>query len=78
MTEPLGPPNLGDALDHITTTFRGMTAHADEVQCECHWGSAEELAMLKVPDVELAPDLLRRTVWAMDWDDAGWPYPAHG
>jgi hypothetical protein len=46
-----------------------MAAHAGERQCECHWGSAEELASLKVPDVELAPDLLRRTVWAMDWDD---------
>jgi hypothetical protein len=46
-----------------------MTAHADEIQCECHWGSEEELASLKVPDVELDPDLLRRTMWAPGWSD---------
>src|SRR5947209_2759041 len=46
-----------------------MTAHPDEHNCECHWGSAEELALLKVPDVVLEPDLLRRTCWAPDWDD---------
>ncbi|MEU4352937.1 hypothetical protein [Streptomyces sp. NPDC023838] len=40
-----------------------MTARSDEAQCDCHWGSAEELALLKVPDVVLDPDLLRRT-----WD----------
>ena len=32
-------------------------------------GSAEELAQLKVPDVELDPDLLCRTWRASDWDD---------
>ncbi|WP_373431098.1 hypothetical protein [Streptomyces turgidiscabies] len=46
-----------------------MTARANEVQCDCHWGSAEELALLKVPDVELDPDLLYRTWHAPDWDD---------
>ena len=34
-----------------------------------HWGSAEELASLKVPDIELEPDLLRRTWQAPDWHD---------
>lgn len=46
-----------------------MTARADETNCECHWGSAEELASLKVPDIELEPDLLRRTWQAPDWYD---------
>lgn len=46
-----------------------MTARADEYNCECHWGSAEELASLKVPDIELEPDLLRRTWQAPDWLD---------
>ncbi len=31
--------------------------------------SAAELALLKVPDVDLHPDLLRRTWEAPDWDD---------
>ncbi|MFE5240823.1 MULTISPECIES: hypothetical protein [unclassified Streptomyces] len=48
-----------------------MTAHPDEVQCTCHWGSEEELALLKVPEVELDPDLLRRTWDAPDWGDHG-------
>ncbi|WP_020390260.1 hypothetical protein [Kribbella catacumbae] len=69
MTAPSGPLALDDALARITRNFRGATAHADEIQCECHWGSAEELASLKVPDVVLDPDLLRRTVWATDWAD---------
>jgi hypothetical protein len=62
---------LDRALDRLDFTFRGMTARADEVQCDCHWGSAEELALLKVPDVELDPDLLHRTWSAPDWDDHG-------
>ncbi|MFP3985982.1 hypothetical protein U9R90_00385 [Streptomyces sp. E11-3] len=62
---------LDAALDHVAVTFRGMTARAQEVQCDCHWGSAEELALLKVPDVELEPDLLRRTWDAGDWGDHG-------
>jgi hypothetical protein len=62
---------LDVALDGVAVTFRGMTARAQEVQCACHWGSAEELALLKVPDVELEPDLLRRTWDAPDWDDHG-------
>ncbi|ONI66796.1 hypothetical protein BWI15_26730 [Kribbella sp. ALI-6-A] len=69
MTDPPHPPPLHEALDRLTSTFRGMTAGADEIQCECHWGSAEELASLKVPDAELSPDLLRRTMRAPDWDD---------
>ncbi|WP_113698593.1 hypothetical protein [Nonomuraea lactucae] len=60
---------LDAALDDLATTFRGMTAHPDEHNCECHWGSAEELALLKTADVELDPDLLRRTWWTSDWDD---------
>ncbi|MFF5936551.1 hypothetical protein [Streptomyces sp. NPDC012508] len=62
---------LDRALDRLDTTFRGMTARREEQQCDCHWGSAEELAQLKVPDIELAPDLLRRTWTAPDWDDHG-------
>ncbi|MFG2590354.1 hypothetical protein [Streptomyces sp. NPDC048438] len=60
---------LGAALDDLNVTFRGMTAHKDENNCECHWGSAQELALLKTPDVELEPDLLRRTWTAIDWTD---------
>ncbi|MFJ6939828.1 hypothetical protein [Streptomyces sp. NPDC101132] len=68
---PPPPPSLGRALDRVAETFRGMTARADETQCDCHWGSAEELALLKVPDVELDGDLLDRTWCAPDWDDHG-------
>ncbi len=60
---------LSAALDGLAVTFRGMTASPDEHNCECHWGSAEELAQLKVPDVDLAPGLLRRTWRAADWND---------
>ncbi|MFD5447400.1 hypothetical protein [Streptomyces sp. NPDC127100] len=62
---------LADALDGLAVTFRGMTARPDEHNCDCHWGSAEELALLKTPDVELEPDLLRRTWQAVDWTDHG-------
>jgi hypothetical protein len=64
-----GWSRLDAALVGLAVTFRGMTAHPDETNCECHWGSAEELAQLKVPDVELDPDLLHRTWAAPDWDD---------
>ncbi|SPF01836.1 hypothetical protein [Streptomyces sp. MA5143a] len=60
---------LSAALENLSTTFRGMTAHPDEHNCECHWGSPEEIALLKTPDVELDPDLLRRTWQAVDWTD---------
>ncbi|MGV9246717.1 hypothetical protein [Streptomyces sp. NPDC003710] len=60
---------LSAALDSLAVTFRGMTAHPDESNCECHWGSSEELSLLKTPDVELEPDLLRRTWQAIDWTD---------
>lgn len=60
---------LDAALDGLAATFRGMTAHPDEHNCECHWGSADELAQLKVPDTELDPDLLQRTWQAIDWSD---------
>jgi hypothetical protein len=60
---------LDAALAAVADAFRGGTAAADEHNCECHWGSAEELALLKTPDVPLGPDLLRRTWWASDWDD---------
>ncbi|MFB6720027.1 hypothetical protein ACFCV3_07700 [Kribbella sp. NPDC056345] len=69
MTNPPAPTTLDDALKRVARAFRGMTARADEMNCECHWGSAEELASLKVPDVELEPDLLRRTWQAPDWSD---------
>jgi hypothetical protein len=60
---------LGVAVDGLAVTFRGMTAHPDEHNCECHWGSAEDLARLKVADRELDPDLLRRAWEAIDWSD---------
>ncbi|MEQ8143779.1 hypothetical protein [Streptomyces sp. OP7] len=60
---------LSAALDNLSSTFRGMTAHPDEYNCDCHWGSAEELALLKTPDVELEPDLLNRAWQAVDWFD---------
>ncbi|MEU8589297.1 hypothetical protein AB0C59_20165 [Streptomyces sp. NPDC048664] len=62
---------LHRALDRLEVTFRGMTARSDETQCVCHWGDEEELAQLKIPDVALDPDLLRRTWNAPDWDDHG-------
>ncbi|WP_406389570.1 hypothetical protein [Streptomyces sp. NBC_00887] len=62
---------LDAALHGLTGTFRGMTAAPDEDNCECHWGSAEDLARLKTPDVVLDPDLLRRTWQAIDWRDHG-------
>jgi hypothetical protein len=64
-----GRARLDAALDGVAATFRGMTARPDEYNCACHWGSAEDLAQLKVPDVELDADLLRRTWQASDWDD---------
>ncbi|MBB6349444.1 hypothetical protein ACWGH8_39570 [Nonomuraea muscovyensis] len=60
---------LDATLDHLAVTFRDMTAHPDEANCTCHWGSEEELALLKVPGVKLEPDLLRRTWTATDWDN---------
>ncbi|MEH0549902.1 hypothetical protein [Streptomyces sp. B21-101] len=60
---------LGVALDDLFDVFHGMTAHPDEHNCSCHWGSAEEVALLKTPDVELEPDLLRRSWEALDWTD---------
>lgn len=62
---------LDRALDRLTATFRGMTTHPEEDNCDCHWGSREELALLKLPDAELSPDLLRRTWNAPDWSDHG-------
>jgi hypothetical protein len=58
---------LDSALDGLATVFRGMTAHPEEHNCECHWGSAEDLRRLKTPDTKLDPDLLRRTWQATDW-----------
>jgi hypothetical protein len=60
---------LEAALARLSSVFRGMTTHPDESNCDCHWGSAEELALLKTPDALLEPDLLRRTWLAPDWDD---------
>ncbi|MER5961818.1 hypothetical protein [Streptomyces sp. NPDC002057] len=62
---------LDAALAEVATAFRGATAAADEVQCDCHWGGEEELARLKSPDLELDPDLLHRTWSAPDWRDKG-------
>ena len=57
------------ALIIITLGLAPMTARSDEYNCDCHWGSAEDLAQLKSPEVELSPDLLRRTWQAPDWSD---------
>ncbi|MGW2154866.1 hypothetical protein [Nonomuraea sp. NPDC001699] len=62
---------LDAALNRMVVTFQGMTARPDEYNCECHWGSAEELAQLKVPDVELELDLLHRAWRPIDWNDHG-------
>lgn len=74
MTDPLlrdAQLRLDAALEKLTAVFRGAVAAPDEVQCTCHWGSAEELALLKVPDVELEPELLRRAWQAAYWNDRG-------
>ncbi|RST15672.1 hypothetical protein E2C00_06155 [Streptomyces sp. WAC05374] len=69
---PLPPSaRLDAALSGLAVTFRGMTARPDESNCTCHWGSDEDLALLKTPDVELYPDLLARTWRATDWTDRG-------
>ncbi|WP_406052554.1 hypothetical protein OG280_39990 [Streptomyces virginiae] len=68
---PADRARLDRALDRLAVTFRGMTARADEAQCECHWGSPAELALLKLPDTELDLDLLHRTWSAPDWSDHG-------
>ncbi|AOP50939.1 hypothetical protein SL103_02765 [Streptomyces lydicus] len=65
--DPRPSPRLDAALERLAGTFRGMVAHPDEDNCECHWGGAEELARLKVADLALEPDLLRRTWQAVDW-----------
>ncbi|MDO3683787.1 hypothetical protein [Micromonospora sp. C28ISP2-4] len=62
---------LDEALAGVAVAFQGMTAHEQESNCECHWGSAEELALLKTPDVPLDDDLFRRTYWTMDWHYPG-------
>ncbi|MFY1599076.1 hypothetical protein [Micromonospora sp. WMMD737] len=62
---------LDAALAGVAAAFRGMTAHRRESNCECHWGSAEELALLKTPDAPLDEDLLRRTYWTTDWHYPG-------
>ncbi|WP_405789464.1 hypothetical protein OG753_20095 [Streptomyces sp. NBC_00029] len=62
---------LDRALDQLGVTFRGMSARADETQCDCHWGSPEELALLKLPGTDLDLDLLHRTWSAPDWNDHG-------
>ncbi|MEV1244813.1 hypothetical protein ACIBO2_41440 [Nonomuraea sp. NPDC050022] len=71
LSQTLTGLRLDAALKGVATTFRGMTARPDEHNCECHWGSAEDLARLKVPDVWLSLDLLGRTLRATDWDDHG-------
>lgn len=74
VTDPLlrdAQLRLDAALEKRTAMFRGAVAAPDEVQCTCHWGSAEELALLKVPDVGLRPERLRRAWQAADWKDRG-------
>ncbi|WP_042369890.1 hypothetical protein [Streptacidiphilus neutrinimicus] len=62
---------LDRTLGELSDAFRGATAHPEESNCACHWGGAEELALLKTPDVQLDPALLRRTCQAADWSDHG-------
>ncbi|MFJ6569560.1 hypothetical protein ACIQNU_19250 [Streptomyces sp. NPDC091292] len=71
LARTLARQRLDAALDDLASVFRGMTAHPDEDNCECHWGSAEDLALLKTPDVELDSDLLHRTWQATDWTYKG-------
>ena len=59
---------LDRALAEVAEVFRGEVAAPDESNCECHWGSAAELALLKTPDLPLGADLLRRSWWLY----AGW------
>ncbi|MFJ2723036.1 hypothetical protein [Streptomyces sp. NPDC087437] len=69
LDQPRARLRLDAALDGLAVTFRGMTARPDEYNCDCHWGSAEDLAQLKVADAELDFDLLQRTWQATDWRD---------
>ncbi|MEV4433677.1 hypothetical protein [Streptomyces sp. NPDC049555] len=73
MASPTGDAALGGrlaaALETVRTVFAGATARSDETNCDCHWGSPEELALLKTPDVPLDADLLLRTWSAPDWRD---------
>lgn len=69
LDQPRARLRLDAALDGLAGTFRGMTARPDEYNCDCHWGSAEDLAQLKVADAELDFDLLQRTWQAIDWKD---------
>ncbi|MCX4779318.1 hypothetical protein [Streptomyces sp. NBC_01264] len=66
---------LDRALAHLAVAFRGLAAPADEKQCDCHWGSPEELALLKLPGTgpgtDIDPDLVHRTWSAPDWNDHG-------
>ncbi|MGW6564943.1 hypothetical protein [Streptomyces sp. NPDC054975] len=69
LDQPRARLRLDAALDGLAVTFRGMTAHPEESNCECHWGSAEDLGRLKAAEVELDFDLLQRTWQATDWTD---------
>ncbi|MGC5021357.1 hypothetical protein [Micromonospora sp. DT47] len=89
MTNPRRAPErvrLDVALKRIAATFRGVAAHPNEYNCECHWGGPEELAQLKVPDVELdraarvcghaGGDALSVFLVNQQWRDVqAWPLP---
>ncbi|MEY9870809.1 hypothetical protein ABH931_000263 [Streptacidiphilus sp. MAP12-33] len=60
---------LERAVAAVAQAFCGETAAADETNCACHWGSAEELALLKRPGLPLGSDLLFRTWWEPGWRD---------
>ncbi|MFF3699480.1 hypothetical protein [Streptomyces sp. NPDC002221] len=62
---------LDCALNSLASAFSGATARQDEAQCDCHWGSEEELSLLKQPGTQLGLDLLDRTWNAPDWKDHG-------
>ncbi|MFI1682094.1 hypothetical protein [Streptomyces sp. NPDC020607] len=66
---PPARPRLDAALERLAVTLRGETAHPDETQCDCHWGPDEDVELLRVPGVELDPELLARTWQVCDWRD---------
>ncbi|MEU6211605.1 hypothetical protein ABZ891_17060 [Streptomyces sp. NPDC047023] len=68
---PAARDRLDRALDELAAAFRGAAARPDENACACHWGSAEELVLLKTPGGDLDRDLLQRAWYGTDWRDPG-------
>ncbi|MFJ3861201.1 hypothetical protein ACIPRL_33850 [Streptomyces sp. NPDC090085] len=68
---PAARDRLDRALDELAAAFRGAAARPDENACACHWGSTEELVLLKTPGGDLDRDLLQRAWYGTDWRDPG-------